>query len=63
MNDDKKQKFTSKVRRGLTWVDGVATRELARLRAEATGIRVGTFTASELADVESALLWISQNKE
>jgi hypothetical protein len=26
-------------------------------------VRIDGFTASELADVESALTWISQNKE
>ena len=35
----------------------------AKKKAEATGVRIEGFTASELADVESALTWISQNKE
>ena len=63
MNDEKQQKFTAKVRRGLVWVYGVAAAELAKKKAEATGVRIEGFTASELADVESALTWISQNKE
>jgi hypothetical protein len=63
MNDEKQQKFTSKVRRGLVWVHGVAVADLARLKTEATGVRVGSFTAAELADVEAALTWIGQNKE
>ena len=41
----------------------VASAELAKKKAEATGVRIEGFTASELADVESALTWISQNKE
>jgi hypothetical protein len=52
MSDEKQQKFTAKVRRGLVWVHTVAT-----------GVRIEGFTASELADVESALTWIGQNKE
>jgi hypothetical protein len=63
MTEEKQQKFTAKVRRGLVWVDKIAATELARLKAEATGIRVGSFTAAELADVEAALTWIAQNKE
>ena len=43
MTEEKQQKFTAKVRRGLVWVHGVAS--------------------AELADVESALTWIEQNKE
>jgi hypothetical protein len=61
MNEEKQQKFTAKVRRGLVWVHTVA--ELAKKKAEATGVRIEGFTASELADVESALTWIAQNKE
>jgi hypothetical protein len=36
---------------------------LAKKKAEAPGVRIEGFTASELADVESALTWIVQNKE
>jgi hypothetical protein len=63
MNDEKQQKFTSKVRRGLVWVHTIAATELAKRKAESTSSRLEGFTASDLADVESALLWISQNKE
>ncbi len=63
MNEEKQQKFTAKVRRGLVWVHQVASAELAKKKAEAPGVRIEGFTASELADVESALTWISQNKE
>ncbi len=63
MSEEKQQKFTAKVRRGLVWVHGVASAELARKKAAATGVRIEGFTASELADVESALTWIHQNKE
>ena len=63
MTEEKQQKFTAKVRRGLTWVYGVASAELAKKKAETTGVRIEGFTASELADVESALTWIAQNKE
>jgi hypothetical protein len=63
MNDEKQQKFTAKVRRGLVWVHSVAAAELARKKAAATGVRIEGFTAAELADVEAALTWISQNKE
>jgi hypothetical protein len=63
MNEEKQQKFTAKVRRGLVWIHAVASAELARKKAEATGVRIEGFTAGELADVESALTWISQNKE
>ncbi len=63
MTEEKQQKFTAKVRRGLVWVHSVAAAELAKKKAEATGVRIEGFTASELADVESALTWISQNKE
>jgi len=45
------------------WVHSVAAAELAKKKAEATGVRLEGFTASELADVESALTWIAQNKE
>ena len=63
MTDEKQQKFTAKVRRGLVWVYSVASAELAKKKAEATGVRIEGFTAAELADVESALTWIAQNKE
>ena len=63
MSDEKQQKFTAKVRRGLVWVHTAANAELARRKAEATGVRIEGFTAGELADVESALTWIAQNKE
>ncbi len=63
MTDDKQQKFTSKVRRGLVWVHAQAHAELERLRATASGSKVPGFNAAELADVEAALLWIEQNKE
>ena len=38
-------------------------RRARQKKAEATGVRIEGFTASELADVERALTWISQNKE
>jgi hypothetical protein len=63
MSEDKQQKFTSKVRRGLTWVYAHAHGELERIKSTATGAKVPGFNAAELADVEAALLWISQNKE
>ena len=63
MTEEKQQKFTAKVRRGLVWVHGVASTELASKKAAATGVRIEGFTAAELADVESALTWIEQNKE
>jgi hypothetical protein len=63
MSDEKQQKFTAKVRRGLVWVHQVAAAELARKKADSPGVRVQGFTASELADVESALTWIEQNQD
>jgi hypothetical protein len=63
VTDDKQQKFTSKVRRGLTWVHTQAHGELERLKASAPGAKVPGFNAAELADVEAALTWIAQNKE
>jgi hypothetical protein len=63
MTDEKQQKLTAKVLRGLVWVHNVAAAELAKKKAEATGVRIEGFTAAELADVESALTWIPQNKE
>ena len=63
MTDDKQQKFTSKVRRGLNWVYSQAHGELERIKATAPGAKVPGFNAAELADLEAALLWIQQNKE
>jgi hypothetical protein len=63
MSDEKQQKFTAKVRRGLVWIHTVAGAELARKKAETTGVRIEGFTAGELADVEAALTWIAQNQE
>jgi len=63
MTEDKQQKFTSKVRRGLVWVYTQANAELERNKAASGGGRVAGFNAGELADVEAALLWIQQNKE
>jgi phosphoserine aminotransferase len=63
MNDEKQQKFTSKVRRGLVWVHKTANAELDRVKAEAGGGRISGMNASELADLEAALTWIAQNKE
>lgn len=63
MNEEKQQKFTSKVRRGLVWVHKVAQAEIDRLRAEAGGGRISGLTAAELADIDAALTWIAQNKE
>ena len=62
MTEEKTQKFTAKVRRGLTWVDTVASAELMRLKTESGGGIAG-MTAAQLSDLESALLWIQQNKE
>jgi hypothetical protein len=63
MNDEKQQKFTSKVRRGLVWVHQVSQAEMDRLREAAGGSRISGLNASELADIDAALVWISQNKE
>ena len=63
MNDEKQQKFTSKVRRGLVWVHKVSQTEMDRLRAEAGGGRIAGLSAAELADIDAALVWIAQNKE
>ena len=63
MTDEKQQKFTSKVRRGLNWVHTQAHAELERIKATAPGAKVPGFNASELADVEAALVWIEQNTE
>ena len=63
MTDDKQQKFTAKVRRGLVWVHTQANGELARLKGAAAGSRIQGMSAGELADIEAALVWIEQNKE
>lgn len=63
MTEEKQQKFTSKVRRGLNWVHIQAHAELDRIKASAPGAKVSDFSTAELADVEAALLWIEQNKE
>ncbi len=63
MTDEAKQKFTSKVRRGLNWVHAQSRAEYDRLRNEAGGGRVPGFNAGELADIEAAIVWIEQNKE
>jgi hypothetical protein len=63
MSEEKSQKFTSKVRRGLTWVSTVSSAELARVKTEAGGGRISGMTAAPLSDIEAALLWIAQNKE
>ena len=63
MTEDKRQKFTSKVRRGLNWVHTQAHAELERIKASVPGAKVPGFSTAELADVEAALLWIAQNKE
>ena len=62
MTEEKQQKFTSKVRRGLNWVHAQAHGELDRLKAAAAGGKVAGFSAGDLADVEAALVWIEQNK-
>jgi hypothetical protein len=63
MTEDKQQKFTSRVRRGLVWVHAQAHAELDRLKASAAGGRVPGFSAGDLSDIEVALVWIEQNKE
>ncbi len=63
MSEEKQQKFTSKVRRGLVWVHKVANDELNRRKAESTSSRLTGFSAAELQDVEAALVWMAQNKE
>jgi hypothetical protein len=62
MTEEAKQKFTSKVRRGLNWVHAQARTELDRLRDAAAGGKIPGFNAGELADIEAALVWIEQNK-
>ena len=63
MTDDKQQKFTAKVRRGLVWVHTQANGELTRLKGIASGSRISGMSAGELADIEAALLWIEQNNK
>ena len=63
MTEEKQQKFTSKVRRGLVWVHTQANAEMDRLKAAAGGGKVPGFSAADLSDVEAALVWIAQNKE
>jgi hypothetical protein len=63
MNEEKQQKFTSKVRRGLVWVHKISQAEMDRLRAEAGGGRISGLSAAEVADIDAALTWIAQNKE
>ena len=63
MTDDKQQKFTAKVRRGLVWVHAHANAELTRQKDAANGSRIPGVSAGDLADIEAALLWIAQNKE
>jgi len=63
MSDEKQQKFTSKVRRGLVWVHRVAGTELDNIKNAAGGGRITGMTAAELADLEAALTWIAQNKQ
>ena len=45
MNEEKQQKFTAKVRRGLVWIHSVAGAELAKKKAEATGVHFATCAA------------------
>ena len=63
MTEEKQQKFTSKVRRGLSWVHAQAQAEMNRLKTAAAGGRIPGFSAGDLSDVEAALVWIEQNKE
>jgi hypothetical protein len=63
MTEEKQQKFTSKVRRGLGWVHAQAQAEMNRLKEAAAGGRIPGFSAGDLSDVEAALVWIEQNKE
>ncbi len=63
MTEEKQQKFTSKVRRGLVWVHTQANAEMDRLKAAAAGSKVPGFSAADLSDIEAALVWIAQNKE
>jgi hypothetical protein len=63
MTEEKQQ--NSRPRYAAVWSGCMAwpARSWPRRKAEATGVRIEGFTASELADVESALTWIAQNKE
>ena len=63
MTEEKSQKFTSKVRRGLTWVSTVSSTELARVKQEAGGGRIPGMTAAQLSDIEAALLWIRRTRK
>jgi hypothetical protein len=63
MTEETKQKFTSKVRRGLNWVHTQSRAQFDSLRNSAAGGRVPGFSAGDLADIEAALVWIEQNKE
>jgi hypothetical protein len=63
MTEEKQQKFTSKVRRGLSWVGAQAQAEMNRLKEAAGGGRIPGFSAGDLSDVEAALVWVEQNKE
>ena len=63
MTEESKQKFTSKVRRGLNWVHTQAQADFTRLKESAGGGRVPGFNAGDLADIEAALVWIDQNRE
>ena len=63
MTEEAKQKFTSRVRRGLNWVHAQTRTEFDRLKETGAGGRVPGFSAGELSDIEAALVWIEQNKE
>jgi hypothetical protein len=63
MSEEKQQKFTSRVRRGLVWVHTQAHAELERLKSAAAGGRIPDMSAGDLSDIEAALVWIEQNKE
>jgi len=63
MTEEKQQKFTSRVRRGLVWVHAQAHAELERQKTEAAGGRIPGLSAGDLSDVEAALVWMEQNKE
>ncbi len=49
MTEEKQQKFTAKVRRGLGWVHTQANAELDRLKAAAAGGRIPGFSAGDLS--------------
>jgi len=63
MSEEKQQKFTSRVRRGLTWVHAQAQAEFERLKSTAAGGRIPGMNSGEFSDIEAALVWIEQNKE